>query len=196
MGQKVNFNEITKIIEITLAPDIDGDVLINVKGDLYSDGKEDWVTAENLRKFYFPISVEGGKPLPGEEELGSTFFLNSDWKIRPYNASHRLIINGNLYSVDGSDPFLDTIGTYTVRIMQKVSSLVSSTVAQLPEIAEMRKTIYNKKSLVKNGSIWELIIYDNDNITPILNKALKDKNGNNITDLVAGILAEELQSSV
>jgi hypothetical protein len=29
MGQKVNFNEITKIIEITLAPDIDGDVLIS-----------------------------------------------------------------------------------------------------------------------------------------------------------------------
>lgn len=72
--------------------------------------------------------------LPGEKALGSTFFLNSDWKIRPYNASHRLIINGNFYSADGTDPFLDPLGTFTVRIMQQVSSLVDSTVQQLSEI--------------------------------------------------------------
>ena len=134
MGAKVTFNEITKIIEVDEAPDVDGEVFIDVKTDLYSDGKEDWVANENLRKFRFPISAVGGNPLPGEKALGSTFFLASDWKIRPYNASHRLTINGNLYAEDGSDPFLDTIGTHTVRIMQQVSSLVDSTVAQLEEI--------------------------------------------------------------
>jgi len=134
MGAKVTFNEITKIIEIDEAPDVDGEVFIDVKTDLYSDGKEDWVTNENLRKFQFPISAVGGNPLPGEKALGSTFFLNSDWKIRPYNASHRLTINGNFYSADGTDPFLDPLGTFTVRIMQQVSSLVDSTVQQLTEI--------------------------------------------------------------
>jgi hypothetical protein len=134
MGAKVTFNEITKIIEIDLAPDVNDEVFIDVKTDLYSDGKEDWVANENLRKFQFPIAAVGGNPLPGEKALGSTFFLNSDWKIRPYNASHRLIINGNFYSADGTDPFLDTIGTYTVRIMQQVSSLVDSTIQQLSEI--------------------------------------------------------------
>jgi len=126
MGAKANFNEITKTIEITLSPDGNGDILIDVKADLYSDGKEDWVVNENLRKFYFPISVTGGKSLPGEKDLGSTFFLASDWKIRPYNASHRMIVDGNLYSDDGSDPFLDSIDPYTVRIMQQVSDLVST----------------------------------------------------------------------
>jgi hypothetical protein len=126
MGAKVTFNELTKIIEIDEAPDGNGDILIDVKVDLYSDGKEDWVANESLRKFYFPISVEGGKPLPGEKDLGSTFFLASDWKIRPYNIDHRMIVDGNLYAVDGSDPFLDTIGDYTVRIMQQVSDLVST----------------------------------------------------------------------
>ncbi len=134
MGAKVTFNEVTKIIEIDEAPDVDGEVFIDVKTDLYSDGKEDWVANENLRKFQFPISAVGGNPLPGEKALGSTFFLNSDWKIRPYNASHRLIINGNFYSADGTDPFLDPLGTFTVRIMQQVSSLVDSTVQQLSEI--------------------------------------------------------------
>jgi hypothetical protein len=134
MGEKVTFNELTKIIEIDEAPDVNNEIFIDVKTDLYSDGKEDWVANENLRKFQFPIEAVGGNPLPGEKALGATFFLASDWKIRPYNSSHRLIINGNLYSEDGTDPFLDTIGTHTVRIMQQVSSLVDSTIQQLPEI--------------------------------------------------------------
>ena len=58
------------------------------------------------------------------------------------------------------------------------------------------KIIKNKKSLVKNGSIWQLTIYDDDDTTPILTKDLKDKDGNNITDLEAGVLAQELRSSV
>lgn len=126
MGEKVTFNEITKIIEIDEAPDVNGDVLIDVKADLYSDGKEDWVATESLRKFNFPIEAVGGNPLPGAKDLGTTFFLASDWKIRPYDTDHRLIIDGNLYAVDGSDPFLDTISNYTVRIMQQVSDLVST----------------------------------------------------------------------
>ena len=126
MGAKVTFNEITKIIEITQAPDVNGDVTIDVQADLYSDGKEDWVANENLRKFYFPIEAVGGNPLPGTKDLGTTFFLASDWKILPYNADHRLIIDGNLYSEDGSDPLLDTIGNYTVRVVQQVSDLVST----------------------------------------------------------------------
>jgi hypothetical protein len=125
MGAKVTFNEITKVIEITQAPDVNGDINISVKADLYSDGKEDWVANENLRKFYFPIEAIGGNPLPGAKDLGTTFFLASDWKIQPYGADHRLIIDGNLYAEDGSDPFLDA-DPYTVRIMQQVSDLVST----------------------------------------------------------------------
>jgi len=134
MGAKVTFNELTRIIEIDLAPDANDEVFIDVKIDLYSDGKEDWVANENLRRLIFPISAVGGNSLPGSKQLGSTFFIRSDWKIAPYEASHRLIINGNFYSEDGEDPFLDTAGTYTVRIMQQVSSLVDSTIQQLPEI--------------------------------------------------------------
>lgn len=126
MGQKVTFDEITKTINITQAPDGDGETLIDVKQDLYSDGKEDWVANENLRKFEFPIYAVGGNPLPGAKALGSTFFIAADWKIRPYDADHRMTIDGNLYATDGSDPFLDTIGAYTVRIMQEVSALTNS----------------------------------------------------------------------
>lgn len=134
MGEKVEFDEINKIINVTLAPDGNGDIFIDVKTDLYSAGKKDWVENENLRKFYFPITAVGGNPLPGSKALGSTFFLSSEWKIKPYNKNHRLTVNGNLYSDDGSDPFLNPDGKFTVRIMQQVSSLVDSTVQQLSEI--------------------------------------------------------------
>ena len=56
--------------------------------------------------------------------------------------------------------------------------------------------IRNKKYLTKEGLIWYLVIKDDAGVSDILKKALKDKNGNNITDIQAGILAQELASSV
>ena len=73
---------------------------------------------------------------------------------------------------------------------------VSTAVWTASDPSFLIKTIKNKKSLVKNGSVWQLIIYDDDNSTPILTKDLKDKNGSDITDLAAGVLAQELKSSV
>lgn len=54
-----------------------------------------------------------------------------------------------------------------------------------------------KREIKKVGSTWYVIAYDN--ATPpnqIVNKPLKDVNGNDITDLAAGILAQEIASSV
>ena len=133
MGAKVTFNELTKIITIDQAP-VGGEVDIDVKIDLYSDGKEDWVATESLRKFRFPIRAVGGDALPGSKALGSTFFLASDWKVKPYEGNHRLLVNGNFYSEDGTSPFTQTTGTYNVFLEQQVSSLVDSTVQQLAEI--------------------------------------------------------------
>ena len=136
MGAKVSFNSVTRRITITLAPDGDNEIYIDVKTDLYSAGKKDWVATESLRRVKYPIrSVAGDNILPdGSKALGSTYFIRSDWKIEPYEANHKLTVNGNFYSDDGSDPFLDTVGSYTVRIVQQVSSLVDSTVQNLPEI--------------------------------------------------------------
>lgn len=60
----------------------------------------------------------------------------------------------------------------------------------------MSKIISNKKVLSKSGATWSLIIYDTDDTTPILSKELKDKDGNDIDDITAGVLAQELKTSV
>lgn len=56
--------------------------------------------------------------------------------------------------------------------------------------------IKNKKYLSKENSTWYLIIKDHTETTDIIKKALKDKDGNNISDIAAGALAQELVSSV
>lgn len=58
------------------------------------------------------------------------------------------------------------------------------------------KIIKNKKVLQKTGAIWQLIIYDDDGIAVILSKDIMDKSGNNITDLEAGMLAQELKTTI
>ena len=134
MATKVTFDPVDRLIRVTLAPDANGDIYFDIKRDLYSEGKEDWQSTETLRRVEFPITSVAGNDLPGEKSLGSTFFMRSDWKVELYPANHRFIVNGNFYSEDGSDPFVDPAGSYSIRVMQQVSSLVDSTVQQLPEI--------------------------------------------------------------
>jgi len=73
---------------------------------------------------------------------------------------------------------------------------IANAVWEYTDAQLMLKVIKNKKELKKNATVWELIVYDDDNSTPILNKVLKDSSGNDISDLAAGALAKELQSSV
>ncbi len=133
MAAKVTFDAINKIIQVTIAP-VGGVVTLDVKIDIYSDGKEDWLASSVLSKRKFPVRAVGGDALPGSKTLGSTFFLLYGWKIRPYESSHTLYINGNLYSEDGSSPYTSTVGTFNIAIVSSVSSLVDSTIQQLPEI--------------------------------------------------------------
>ena len=125
MAAKVTFDPATKIITVTQAP-VSGVVDIDVKVDLYSDGKEDWKTDASLTKFRFPIRAVGGDPLPGGKSLGSTFFLLYGWKIRPYEASHTMNVTGNLYSEDGTSPYIATVGTYAVALVSSISTLVET----------------------------------------------------------------------
>ena len=137
MGEKVTFDGVNKIIQITSAPVlVDGDWVVDIdfKEHIYSDGKVDWLGDQDLRRRYFPVRPVGGDALPGSKALGSTFFLAADWKIRPYEADHVFNLNGNVYSEDGTSPFTSVVGTYNVMIINTVSSLVDSTVQQLQEL--------------------------------------------------------------
>ena len=134
MANKVLFDPITKIIEVTEAP-VSGTVSIDFKIDVYSDGKEDWVTNPTLNKIKFPIRSVGGDSISDTKGLGATFFLLYGWQIRPYSADHKLLINGNIYTDPaGGNVFLPASGSYSVTIETTVSNLSDSSIAQLPQI--------------------------------------------------------------
>lgn len=93
--------------------------------DIYSLWKQ-WAILDNNLKYLPAFEVLGGDPLVGGKYLGTTFFLANGWKIRPYEGNHTLILSGNLYTRDGSSPFVNTLGNYNVLINLSTSNLVDS----------------------------------------------------------------------
>jgi hypothetical protein len=94
----------------------------------------DWLLTSDNSKYLLAMRNVGGDPLPGSKELGLTYFMINGWKIKPFEESQVLTVNGNLYSEDGSSPYAPVLGSFNVTIISSVSNLVDSTVQQLPEI--------------------------------------------------------------
>jgi len=113
MATKVDFDTTSRLIICHV-----GVTELDVKKDLYSDGKEDWLVDSELNKFIFPIYGVGGNPTVGTQSIEPYFFLRAGWQIRPYEADHNLIVSGNLFVEGGGNPFVPTLGDYTVSINQ------------------------------------------------------------------------------
>lgn len=92
--------------------------------EVYSRWK-DWVQAGNSQ--YAPAMTNvGGDPITMILFLGSTFFMENGWKIRPRSADHELEVLGNLYSRDGSNPITSPSGTSRVLVTMRVSNLIDT----------------------------------------------------------------------
>ena len=99
------FNGVTK--RITLSS---GTVTLDLI-DLHSRWK-DWVGAGNAR--YSPTFSTIGGETP---KIPLYLFLSNGWKIVPQSASHVLsVVNGILETDDASEPFVDPVGSYSIRI--------------------------------------------------------------------------------
>lgn len=90
--------------------------------DLYSDWKE-WAVLDDNSKYAQALSTVGGEQIGVGVYTGSYFFLENGWKIRPIEQDHRLIVSGNLYTSDGTSPFVATLGSYNVLMELRNSSL-------------------------------------------------------------------------
>ncbi len=137
---KVTFDGINRLIVVN-----DNETSINVSTDIYSDWKE-WVLQSDNFKYPIAISAIGGDPIGSGQFLGTTFFLENGWKIRPYEGNHNLTISGNLYTRDESSPFVSTIGSYNVLISMKVSNLIDtiSTGGSSFTLDQIADAIWNK----------------------------------------------------
>ncbi len=103
--------------------------------DLYSDAKEAWLASADVNKYRFPILPVGGNVIEetsaASQYVSPYFFLRYGWRLRPQEANHVLVVNGNLLVESGSaSPFVNTVGAYNVRIEQRISSDATTTVVE------------------------------------------------------------------
>jgi len=120
-----SFNGETKVINLT-----SGTTQVSIR-DLWSRWIDWFLTSDNSK---YPLAFEqvGGNSI---DVTAGTYipvyiFMKNGWKIRPQESNHTLnVYDGVLIVEGGGDPFLDTLGTYTVRIKfsQPVQAITVST---------------------------------------------------------------------
>jgi hypothetical protein len=107
------FDGETRIITLT-----SGTISVSLV-DLYSKWKE-WVRTNNNSKYFQAFGTVGGDPIDivAGTRVPLYLFLLNGWRIRPQAANHTLSVSlGILLVLGGGDPFLDPVGSFTVRIL-------------------------------------------------------------------------------
>ncbi len=95
----------------------------------YSLWKDNMLTGTNAQ-YDFAFTQVGGNAVGGANTIPAYIFLSNGWKIRPFEDNYTLgVVDGILVTDDNSDPFVDTLGAYTVRInyQQPVQAIAVST---------------------------------------------------------------------
>ena len=139
--------------------------------------------------------------------------LNPEWQIQFYGGSgYTRIFGGKIVGGVGDEPMKATGTAGDITVLESPvdgvtvatgSGLSAGEQVQLNNIEASTdyhsKIINSVKEIRKIASSWYLIIYDTGEVsggTEVLRKRLTDKDGADITDLTAGILAAELENSV
>ena len=177
----------------------------------------DWVALSDNCKYLPAFSSVGGDDLGGGLFVPPYYFLINGWRIRPMEQNHLLVLSGNLFVDGGGQPVVQTVGAYNVSVQYTVpvqaqafstsgstgptpSEIAAAVWLQGQEVVDslsfLHKSLVNKREIKKVGANWVLTIYDNDGVTPILYKQLKDITGQQIVDLTGGLIAVEEASSV
>ncbi len=99
--------------------------------DLYSRWK-DWARAADNAKFLAAFEAAGGETISAADNTRVPLyaFLANGWRLRPQEQSHTLnVSNGVLLVGGGGDPFVNTLGSFVVRInyQQPVQAITVAT---------------------------------------------------------------------
>lgn len=145
---------------------------LNMKTEFYSWVKSDWKTNATLGKFKFPILGIAGQTIDSVsgQTIQPYYQLLYGWKLRPQEANHLLTIVGNVITDDGSDPFVNTVGTYNVRIKFVVpGSAISLNNADITDIKDIS---LGKWSINKTTNV--MTMYKADGATILKQFTLND----------------------
>jgi hypothetical protein len=165
----ISFDGPTKLM--TLASQAALDVV-----DLYSRWK-DWVLTADNSKYQPAFVAVGGESISAISGTAIPLyaFLVNGWRIRPQETNHTLDVTGGILLVDGGgDPFVNTLGSFAVRInyQQPVQAITVSTggggltTAQDQRLERIEKLLRNKQ--ITDPVAGEMRVYDDDGVTVLM----------------------------
>lgn len=138
-----------------------GVTTFDVRVDLYSDAKEHWIADDAANKFTFPFinpatgrtTVQGGPEIDAVAGtvIPTYVFLENGWRVRPDEADHVLFVTGGVLLVQGGgDPYVDTLGDFTVRVRDQ-QPVQAIGVSQGAVIAPTQQQIRDALALAPTG---------------------------------------------
>jgi len=195
LTEKVTFDADNRLIIVD-----NGITSLDAEVDLYSAAKRMWKDDVTLNKLKLPFRTVAGDPLGGSRVVGAYFFLQNqvgaDWRIRPSEADHELMIIGNLYSEDPTQPMITpTLGDYTVTVHIEKSSLtqklISGSGVTQQDKEDIAEEVWTHTDGLKLSDLHELelgrwkvdtttkqmTLYKADGQTPLVTFDLKDATG-------------------
>lgn len=114
--------------------------------DLYSEWKR-WVQLADNTKYLPAFRQVGGDPIGGGRYVATYSFLINGWRVRPQEASHTLVIDGNLLVDGGGDPIIPTVGTYNVLVQYTVpvqAQGISTSGGSAPSASQVADAVWAK----------------------------------------------------
>ena len=166
----------------------------------------DWADDPHNMQYDPPMRATGKAPLGGGVYTDSIFILQNGWKIKPWSGNYQLVIKGTLITDDES-PRIVNPDSGVVEVVFQVTS--SGTISE-PVISETEKTEIADKvwthttgaqvasdaatAATKSADAWkvlsgrwkiqnnQMIIYDEDGVTPLVTFDLYDIEGKPTTD--------------
>lgn len=143
LHHKVVFDGVQKLIYVN-----DGESIIDVKTNLYSDWKE-WIALRDYAKFLPAFRTTGGDPIDVAKGLyaGDMYFLINGWRVV---IPHVVTITGVLYTEEGVTPYIINKGAGVSAV---VSNLVQTVIKEVPSAAP---TAVEVASAVRTGLTPEL----------------------------------------
>ena len=125
--QKVTFDGLNKLILVN-----EGVTELDFREDVYSAWKE-WILdpTQINAKWEEAVSAVGGDTLPGNRQLGTTYFLENGWRMRTWEGDHELTVTGNVFTREGESLFVSTLNPWTITINLNTATIVETILPEL-----------------------------------------------------------------
>jgi hypothetical protein len=80
----------------------------------------DWAAQGDNTKYGVVIRQVGSDDLGSGLAIPPYYFLQGSWRVRPMEASHLLVLSGNLFVEGGGQPVVNTLGSFNVSVQYTV----------------------------------------------------------------------------